>query len=324
MARHAAEVEVEIRRQIVVTRQQVTLAKAYLQRLDSIRPHKPSELAKAFAQQQGFAMPSVVNVHETINPERELRQAAGYISCHFALVEAVYALVHSGYFLSRPEVENLSLHLPYFEGVPGGSGRNGSWSFDAFLPIKVILAFSLHQEQPQPLTDPDLFLLEAGLVGAHPEVEDALRDAVRCFRHELYQPSVSMLGKAVEGAWIEVGLALSKVVNGPGSQHTKFEQEITGVNASFFNTIEKISKLCRDHHKGNLQPVFSDANTRRTEIEQIAGWSHVVREARNAIHFGVQPVVGNSYEKVAALLLGTAGNLQTMYRLKTSADKIVP
>ena len=45
-------------------------------------------------------------------------------------------------------------------------------------------------------------------------VREALGEAVLCFRHELYTASVVMLGKALEEAWIDVGVALYEALQG--------------------------------------------------------------------------------------------------------------
>lgn len=63
---------------------------------------------------------------------------------------------------------------------------------------------------------------------------------------------------------------------------------------------------------------------RAGEIESVVIWSEVLREARNAIHFGVKPVIPNTYEKVAVLLLAAAGNLAKLYHIKRVAQQLQP
>src|SRR3712207_7848680 len=43
---------------------------------------------------------------------------------------------------------------------------------------------TLFRSPIQPLSDADLFLHELGVQDLHPVVEEALREAVNCFRHE--------------------------------------------------------------------------------------------------------------------------------------------
>ena len=132
---------------------------------------------------------------------------------------------------------------------------------------------------------------------------------------------MAMLGKAVEGAWIELGCSLSRTITARDHNHDEFESMMRGDDWGFARKIQEILSLCR--RKEWVGSVLRDADVRLPEIEEIASWSHTVRDARNAIHFGVRPVVGNNYEKVAVLLLAAARHLQSIYLLKRIADKLV-
>ena len=127
-----------------------------------------------------------------------------------------------------------------------------------------------------------------------------------------------MLGKAVEGAWTELGWSLAAVVHTSASDRDKFRDRITGRNSSFSNKIEEVLRLCKHDV---LKPVLR-ASGIRVDVERIGAWSHVIREARNAIHFNVRPPAGNNYEEVAALLLGAKNYLGAMHRLKSDADNL--
>ena len=49
-------------------------------------------------------------------------------------------------------------------------------------------------------------------------------------------------------------------------------------------------------------------------------WGDAVRESRNSIHYGVNPAMSNTYEKVAALLIGAVPHLKLVYRLRAAAE----
>jgi len=66
----------------------------------------------------------------------------------------------------------------------------------------------------------------------------------------------------------------------------------------------------------------AQSGIRAGEIESIVIWSEVLRDARNAIHFGVKPVIPNTYEKVAVLLLAAADNLSKLYHIKRVAEQL--
>jgi hypothetical protein len=48
-------------------------------------------------------------------------------------------------------------------------------------------------------------------------------------------------------------------------------------------------------------------------LEGTALWSDQVRESRNVVHFENQPPMPNSYEQVAALLMGAVTNIRTLH-----------
>ena len=76
---------------------------------------------------------------------------------------------------------------------------------------------------------PTCILLESGVEGADDEIAEALIDTVRCLRNELYRPAVTMLGKAMEGAWIELGVSLAKAMPGEVDA-SKFEDVMVDEN----------------------------------------------------------------------------------------------
>jgi hypothetical protein len=57
------------------------------------------------------------------------------------------------------------------------------------------------------LVEPSLYLDVLSIPTMHAELQEALAEAVRCFRAKLYTAGVAMLGKASEGAWLELGAA---------------------------------------------------------------------------------------------------------------------
>ena len=69
--------------------------------------------------------------------------------------------------------------------------------------------------------------------------------------------------------------------------------------------------------------IIKEAEILPSAIDSIIVWSEVLREARNAIHFGAKPTIPNSYEKVSVLLIDGAKNFSVMYKIKSIADNIV-
>lgn len=73
------------------------------------------------------------------------------------------------------------------------------------------------------------------------------------------------------------------------------------------------------------QPVFKSVATRSHPadyLEEVRVWSEVLRDTRNAVHYKNDAPVEIDYEKTAALLMGVAKNLGTLYRIRRAAEQV--
>ena len=150
-------------------------------------------------------------------------------------------------------------------------------------------------------------------------VKEALLEAVSCFRHELYTASVVMLGKASEEAWIDVGVALYEALS--GAQTTKIEA-LTSPQTSIYKALRTVAKVYEEHSA--LEDVRRDSGVKSRglkNLNDVLMWSDVVRDSRNVVHAGNSPSTPNTYEKVAALLLGAVPRMRELYRVLDAAQK---
>lgn len=126
-------------------------------------------------------------------------------------------------------------------------GTASSWSFDEInvhVPNQIWMSPSFEQGQRSALTDGDLFLNEIDIPNLSKEIEEALREAVKCFRHELFTACLAMLGKASEGAWIETGVAISELLT-PSKKISpeKIKDEFVSPNVGIAKKIQNTLKL---------------------------------------------------------------------------------
>ena len=122
----------------------------------------------------------------------------------------------------------------------------------------------------------------------------------------------------MEGAWVEVGIALiHSVPDDVRFDKAKFEESITDA-ISVMKKIDKVLQLYKN--KDLVGHVVNECGIRASELENIAIWSKVLQDARNAIHYGVKPTIPNTYEKVAVLLLASADSLSKLYHIKRIAE----
>jgi hypothetical protein len=198
---------------IKVTPQMVVLAK---RTISSVAGHQSgaSMLIDAVLRENGIAPVKQVIVHPNYDTESECTKAAAWISWEQASAEAIWSLVSTGLLLpSSQSLQPRITGLAWTTIVPGsGSGTSSGWSgFDAVnLPIPASLTRAPSQAGAidQQLSDADLYLKRIDIPSMDIEVEAALREAVACLRYGLHSAAVAMLGKASEGAWIELGSAL--------------------------------------------------------------------------------------------------------------------
>ena len=228
---------------VTVRRQQIILMKALLLKHFS---DNPTAMLEAAVWKLGAAKPHSIVLHQSVDPLPALKQFAEWIGWWIAGCEALWGLVHRNVLL--PVAAGMNTFHPGIEWtniVPGSGGQRAGWDFPEFkLCYPNMVARSRAVGVSEVLCDPDLFLQELNLPHLHAEVEDALREAVSCFRGELYIAAIVMLGKASEGTWIEFGLALLPIL--PPDEATKrgkLQQEWSGPDVGFSKKMRDIMKL---------------------------------------------------------------------------------
>ena len=317
----AAEAEKWIREHIEVTRQKVTIAKAFVvQEFAEVQAAQDGPTAgvatnavvQRFLQYRDAVLPErVVWSSREHEPIEALRKAADSISWQLAVYEGVWQLIHSGVLL-RHSPTSVKQYEPIvsYERLGHGAG----WHFrDLHIsyPSAIRRALSV-SDNDAVLCNADLYIRQIDAPGMDPSVEEALREAVLCFRHELYTACVVMLGKAAEEVWIDVGIALYKTL--PGSNEDKIEK-LKSPHTSIKTAIQEVSALYQKPEFGALRKLGLKT------LWDCVVWSDLIRESRNVVHAGAVPSTANSYEKVAALLLSTVPRLRELYRVKGSVTE---
>lgn len=321
---NANEAEAEIRSRILITNQLVTFAKAFLLNLAGIGPYTPRNVISAFARNQGYRLPDKIVLHPSVDPYPSIDQTAGYIRCAMAFAEATWALIYSGYFWNFGPIEHERIDQQWTTVGPDGSGTTSNWRFDDLgydLPRELWKTPSHRTNQSDILTDPDIFLSKANVQNADKEIAEAINDAVLCFRHGLYRAAVTMLGKAMEGAWIEVGCSIVKASKQDADKKEHIIRKLQDDSVGVPSKVKQILDLYKN--KDLCGDIIKATDILPSSIERIVVWSNVLREARNAIHFGSSPTIPNSYEKVSVLLIDGATNFSSLYRIKYVSDEII-
>lgn len=305
----------------VVTPQRVVVAKAIV--LNACQKTSSSDdLVAAVLRANGAAIPKQVVIHPSLDPMPALIAAGDALSWSVAAKEAIWSLIHGGYLIPMADLHGGAPSIGWTTVIPGSGGHSSGWTFEELtipVPSQVRRAPSSTGSNDQFLAEPDLYLHALGIPNMHAEVASAFREAVRCFRHELFTAALTMLGKASEGAWLELGAALLVYV--PSSQQSIFSKQRAVLEDPMMGTFRKMEAVLTVFDRQDIfGPVSVLSGIKPKELRTVVVWSDSVRDSRNTIHFGVSPATPNTYEKVAALLIGAAPNVKILYSLKEAAD----
>src|SRR5207249_432115 len=191
---------------------------------------------------------------------------------------------------------------------------------DVTCPVAVFPAPSYRDAKHHSLSDGDLFLSDLGGHNLHPLIEESLRQAVQCFRHELYLPCLAMLTRAIEGAWIEMGASLAAF--GCRTNDNAATSLLKYLDDPLASLKGEIAKVADYYRKAVCDPVEKKSEIKRSMVDTIVIWSEQVRDSRNVLHFAKAPLVPITYERVAVLMMATAANFQAMYAVKNAADAL--
>jgi len=304
---------------VAVRRQQVAIAKAIILEACS-RAAGSESLMNEVSKRHEAQLPKQVALADNDRLSEQLDAIATALSWRTATIEAIWALVHAGFLIIDGPLHGSAPALGWTM-MRGGSGSSSGWSFGELqyqFPTSVRRALS-RETTDEYLSDPDLYLRAISIPDIHDDIRRALAEAVACFRAELFTASVVMLGKACEGAWLELGASLLRVI--PSAESNAFAKQVDVLEDYNAGPARKIAAVLAIFDRQDVFKQFSiTSGVRGQDLRDVSNWSDAVRDSRNTVHFGVTAATPNTYEKVATLLLSTAKNFQILYRLKRAAD----
>jgi hypothetical protein len=319
------EISAEIARRVAVDHQLLVRAKDAVLKLVLAGVVEGEQLVARALLDLGAKRPGTVIIPSD-DIEAQLQPVIEYVSCRLATCEALWMLLGSGVVIpgnAGPFQVTDGAPAIAYDHPAGRSGSSGSLRHESFActyPTSVRAAPSLRFNPPRLLSDGDLYLRDLGIDSQHPLIEESLRDAVRCFRQDLYLPAVAMLGRAMEASWTEVGFALASYGGKNGdSAASKLSKDLGEPQYGLYRRIRDVSSYYK--RKPLFESLQQTCGIDDRGIDQIASWSDLVRDSRNVIHFQATASVPNTYEKVAALLLGAIPNLRDLHRVKAHSER---
>lgn len=264
----------------------------------------------------GLTETKVVPLYEE-DPRPAIDRIARRISLELAMIHAVWDLVRAGIVFPGTEPQAVDFKVGYTTVTQNRGGHSGGFDVRARMTCPRDIIWPRWRDAREPaLFDGDLFLKSGGLEALPPGVEAALREALTCFRHDLFTPTLAMLVAALEGAWIECGQALVAVApNDSKAVKTKaaLEDPYVGIG-------RKIASVCDLYDRTDLfRDVRDHSGVSAADLREVAGWSEIVRESRNVLHWTARTSTPNTSEKVTRLLLGAAMHFKRLNDVEREA-----
>lgn len=248
------EIESAIRSSVNVSRQQVTLAKAIILELAKSKV-SPLVLIQRVMEKNGVKLPNPV-VFGKEDDTDVVKAVSDYLCWHVAACEAIWALVYAGLLFGEGEWRD-SLSSFHWSRVSPNSQSSSSWNFEEFsvrVPQSLTRSLSSQSDPNCFLVEPGLYLSTLGVNGMHADVEASFVEAVKCFRAELYTASIVMLGRASEGAWLELGEALLRFV--PASSEKKYSKQRESLESPMMGPLKKVTAVLEIYeHKDDFAAV---------------------------------------------------------------------
>lgn len=298
---------------VEVTHHNVTLAKQHFLRQEMPVQFNPEGEFALFAAGRGHEYREYNGNASDHTAQIEL--IANYLSDVLCASQAFWELVGTGVLLpiSAPTARHASIGWKSSRG--GGGFGELREKIRWVSPGHASKSPALLYGSIDPIVDGDLYLSDAGLTDASPEIQESARDSVDSLRAGLFRPAIVMLGKTSEGAWIELGTALTPVLQ--GSARNTLLSNINDHRRSTANKIAEIVKQYTANPSGRKVQKLSGVSD--DDFSHIVAWTDVVRDARNAIHPRGTPTPPNTYEKTAVLFLRGADALRKLYSIRRAA-----
>lgn len=295
----ADEASTRIVAAIQVTPEDVARAKDYIL---ASQDRETDVLAVRWLSDQVGKLSTTIIVDAASAPDECDRYARAY-SLRLAFYQAVWDLVNAGVLLPAgssgwsPRLD--ARHAHGGEGVPLESIR-------CPFPTQITRPPLTRADVPQ--TDLDLFLRGAPSIKLPPGIVEGIRQALVCFQRGLYLPALVMLAAATEATWLECATALSAKL-----KDRKLQDATTNPYAGF-GLLVALMRKALERPDGKL--VLKAAGVTLARLTDAAVWTTVLRERRNAVHWGKAASFIAQHSDAGTLIMAAPQHLDTLERIR--------
>lgn len=227
----------------------------------------------------------------------------GY-SLRLAVYQAVWELIASG------DVAPLAVAKEWVPEVGYQIGNmRSSTRVETVKSYFVPEIFRLPRVEGMP-TDTDIFLSGINCKTLDPGIREAIDQSLVCFRRGLYMPATVMLAAGVEGAWTECGLAVAKKL-----ANTKLEALLTEQLTGIGKIVQETRKALED---GSAKSLLKAASRPLNTVQEAETWTTLLRDRRNALHWGKQKSFVADHGSTASLLMSAPLHLGTLEAIRNA------
>lgn len=281
-------------------REDIACAKSYIAQSTMSRT---DSLVDEWLKAQRLDEPDAVNTDAADWPNL-LTTVARVLSARLAFYQAVWELVTVGDLMPSTGISQWQPELMY--STSRGAGE---------LPVPGIKCFFYPEFVRPPVVDtvpndPDIFLKGVPSQTLHDGIQEAVEQALGCFRRGLYMPATVMLAAAVEATWTECGIAVAKKLG---------DTKLDGVVSDQYSSISKIVVEIR---KALEQPagktLIKDAGQHISKVIEAQVWTDAVRDRRNALHWGKAKSFIADHSQTGMLLMAAPMHLATLEAIRAA------
>lgn len=304
------EIQEAVYRRVVITDQTITVMKGLL--LKHFDTDTDTMLRDALKVQHA-ERPAPNTKFDADGPMEELiLNVSNYLLWWVSAVEALHQLFGSGVLIPTSDRN----HRPNLNLVYQDRGYSAGIDFPSLdpPPYPHTVMRTKRTDDGLILSDPNLYVGSVIAGVENPEIYDALKESIKCFRTELFLASVVMLGKASEGSWIEFGKAIALKISSAEGRET-FRDMLNNPNQSFAAKLRKVmSQYERAQHL--YKPTAKKLNVSLDDVRLAHQWSELVRDTRNSVHHDSDPNLVPTFENVSTLLLCGSRHLNVLHTLR--------
>jgi len=125
-----------------------------------------------------------------------------------------------------------------------------------------------------------------------------------------------MIGAAIEGVWIELAKALFHF-DRSNARLKKLNDGAVDPHTGIAMVVRDTTRVLED--RGIVGSLLRDTEVTLSRMRELAAWTNLVRESRNALHWGAEPTIPNDFQKAAIMMMTAAEAVSVLWRIRNRA-----